>query len=144
MGACTPLLMLLLLCSVFAMSPSPSLLPLALRYCLVLEYMDGGNLWEALRRHPERVTFLDTAMQIARGLKYLHESARLVHRDLKSPNILLRTTGEVKIADFGLTCLGDANAVRGWSAQGGELDEGLADLEDDMACPHHSTFMVHC
>ncbi len=40
-------------------------------------------------------------MQILNGVKYLHEK-RIMHRDLKSANILLNNLGEVKIADFGL------------------------------------------
>jgi serine/threonine protein kinase len=39
--------------------------------------------------------------QILRGLKYIH-SANVLHRDLKPSNLLLNTTCDLKICDFGL------------------------------------------
>ena len=41
----------------------------------------------------------------AEGVLYLHDVHRLIHRDLKSPNILLDGNGRCKIADFGLSKL---------------------------------------
>ncbi|XP_062203304.1 receptor protein-tyrosine kinase CEPR1-like [Phragmites australis] len=74
---------------------------------LVYEYMPNGNLWEALHgcfllldwptRH--RV-----ALGVAQGLAYLHHDLMLpiVHRDIKSSNILLDADFEPKVADFGI------------------------------------------
>ena len=39
--------------------------------------------------------------QVVRGLRYLHEEARLVHRDIKLENVLVDEMGLCKIADFG-------------------------------------------
>uniref|UniRef100_A0A061R5V2 Tkl protein kinase n=1 Tax=Tetraselmis sp. GSL018 TaxID=582737 RepID=A0A061R5V2_9CHLO len=77
------------------------------RYAMVLEYMDGGTLWSVLRKAPSTVGFFNLSIQVARGLQYIHDVAGLMHRDLKSPNLLLSSMGELKIADFGLCCLGD-------------------------------------
>ncbi|XP_055713453.1 mitogen-activated protein kinase ERK-A [Phlebotomus papatasi] len=44
--------------------------------------------------------------QILRGLKYIH-SANVLHRDLKPSNILLNTTCDLKICDFGLARVAD-------------------------------------
>ncbi|XP_072369313.1 mitogen-activated protein kinase kinase kinase 21-like isoform X3 [Scyliorhinus torazame] len=81
--------------------------------CLVMEYAQGGPLNRALagRRIPPR-TLVDWAVQIARGMCYLHAEAivPIIHRDLKSSNILLLEKIEnddianktLKITDFGL------------------------------------------
>lgn len=44
--------------------------------------------------------------QILRGLKYLH-SANVIHRDLKPSNILVNSNCDIKICDFGLSCLAE-------------------------------------
>ncbi|XP_052007522.1 mitogen-activated protein kinase kinase kinase 21 isoform X2 [Xyrauchen texanus] len=81
--------------------------------CLVMEYARGGTLNRALtgRRIPPHV-LVNWAVQIARGMQYLHEEAvvPIIHRDLKSSNILLLEKIEnddigrktLKITDFGL------------------------------------------
>jgi len=82
--------------------------------CLVMEYARGGALNRVLANHrnlsPQCV--LDWALQLARGMNYLHNDAlvTIIHRDLKSSNILLRDSVDeghllgnvLKITDFGL------------------------------------------
>ncbi|XP_051630492.1 mitogen-activated protein kinase kinase kinase 11-like [Manacus candei] len=81
--------------------------------CLVMEFAAGGPLSRALagRRVPPAV-LLDWARQVARGMRYLHAGTPvpLIHRDLKSSNVLLAqpvvgddVSGKtLKITDFGL------------------------------------------
>ncbi|XP_058679918.1 serine/threonine-protein kinase PAK 1-like, partial [Ammospiza caudacuta] len=70
---------------------------------LVLEYMDGGTLNDILST---TALYEDEAAAISReclqGLHFLH-SNHVIHRDVKSDNILLRTDGSVKLGDFGLS-----------------------------------------
>ncbi|GER40229.1 leucine-rich repeat receptor-like protein kinase [Striga asiatica] len=74
---------------------------------LVYEYMTNGNLWDALH---EGKGFLDwpirhqIALGVAQGLAYLHHHLMppIVHRDIKSTNILLDVDYLPKVADFGI------------------------------------------
>ncbi|KAI7981171.1 Receptor protein-tyrosine kinase CEPR1 [Camellia lanceoleosa] len=74
---------------------------------LVYEYMPNGNLWDAL--HKSKIV-LDwparhqIALGIARGLAYLHHDLKpsIIHRDIKSTNILLDINYQPKVADFGI------------------------------------------
>ncbi|XP_011504938.1 PREDICTED: uncharacterized protein LOC105367820 isoform X3 [Ceratosolen solmsi marchali] len=81
--------------------------------CLVMEYARGGSLNRILSGRKIRPDVLvDWAIQIARGMDYLHNKApiSLIHRDLKSSNVLLSEPIEnddfqyktLKITDFGL------------------------------------------
>ncbi|KAG6926310.1 mitogen-activated protein kinase kinase kinase 10, partial [Chelydra serpentina] len=81
--------------------------------CLVMEYARGGPLNRALagRKVPPHV-LVNWAVQVARGMNYLHNEAMvpIIHRDLKSINILILEKMEdgelggrtLKITDFGL------------------------------------------
>ncbi|CAL9145588.1 unnamed protein product [Musa hybrid cultivar] len=85
---------------------------------LVLEYMPNGNLYQALRREmkggqPE----LDwnkrykIAVGAAKAIMYLHHDCNpaIIHRDIKSANILLDEEYEAKIADFGIATVDDGS-----------------------------------
>ncbi|XP_058221994.1 receptor protein-tyrosine kinase CEPR1-like [Rhododendron vialii] len=74
---------------------------------LIYEYMPNGNLWDAL--HNGKIllhwpTRHQIALGVAQGLAYLHHDLKLpiIHRDIKSTNILLDITYKPKVADFGI------------------------------------------
>jgi tRNA A-37 threonylcarbamoyl transferase component Bud32/tetratricopeptide (TPR) repeat protein len=68
---------------------------------LVLEYIDGRTLTDALRDKRSRAEKLRIAINVAEVLVSAHR-AGILHRDLKPDNIMLTTSGEVKVLDFGL------------------------------------------
>ncbi|XP_048018271.1 myosin light chain kinase 3 isoform X1 [Megalobrama amblycephala] len=73
---------------------------------LVLEYVDGGELFDRIIDENYKLTELDTVMfirQICEGLRYMHKMY-ILHLDLKPENILCvsRVTNKIKIIDFGL------------------------------------------
>ncbi|HYH09471.1 MAG TPA: protein kinase [Thermoanaerobaculia bacterium] len=68
---------------------------------LVLEYIDGRTLHDALSQGMTRSEKLNIAVSIAEVLIQAHRSG-IVHRDLKPENVMLTKTGEVKVLDFGL------------------------------------------
>ena len=77
---------------------------------LVLEYVDGEDLAERLRRGAIPLDeALAIARQIAEGLEAAHDKG-IVHRDLKPANIKIGRDGTVKILDFGLAKALDTNA----------------------------------
>lgn len=73
-------------------------------YCLITEYMINGSLYDYLDKTPEALSPTERtliALDIARGIEFLH-SRGIIHRDLKSLNILLDEKKRAKICDFGL------------------------------------------
>ncbi|XVF73999.1 hypothetical protein PTKIN_Ptkin13bG0026700 [Pterospermum kingtungense] len=78
---------------------------------LVFEYMENGTVFQALHREkkggqPELDWYqrYKIALGAAKGISYLHHdcSPPIIHRDIKSSNILLDENYEPKIADFGV------------------------------------------
>ena len=90
-------------------------------YYVVLEYVDGGDLAARLTGPLEPALALHIVGEIALGLSHLHAArdARglplgIVHRDVGPANVLVSTTGAVKLADFGVakaTALADRTAA---------------------------------
>jgi tRNA A-37 threonylcarbamoyl transferase component Bud32/tetratricopeptide (TPR) repeat protein len=68
---------------------------------LVLEYIDGRTLHDALQDRMAHHEKLRIAIAIADVLVQAHR-AGIVHRDLKPENVMLTKSGEIKVLDFGL------------------------------------------
>ncbi|KAM5579233.1 hypothetical protein ABKV19_009160 [Rosa sericea] len=79
------------------------------RVGLVYEYMCNGNLQEHLSDSSSNILTwkerLRIAIDAAQGLEYLHYGCKppIIHRDIKSTNILLNENLQAKLSDFGLS-----------------------------------------
>src|SRR5262249_3871494 len=78
---------------------------------LVMEFVQGRTLQSVLdseRLPVDRV--LDIGIQLADALEYAHRNG-VIPRDIKPANILMTDDGHIKIADFGIAKLSDAQAT---------------------------------
>ncbi len=87
-------------------------------YFIAMEFIEGGDLREILRRCAQRHIRIPIhhaiyiATEVLKGLDYAHAKRagtkdshvplQIIHRDISPPNILLSYAGEVKIVDFGI------------------------------------------
>lgn len=74
----------------------------------VTEYMDGGDVRTLLENRKIDLSWrrekISMAVDIAEGLAYMHSlNPKIIHRDLKSRNVLLNSAMVAKLSDFGLS-----------------------------------------
>jgi serine/threonine protein kinase len=80
---------------------------------VVMEYVDGQTLADAMRRGPLAVgRIAEIGAAVADALDHVHARG-MVHRDVKPANVLLGADGAVKLTDFGIARLVDAAKVTG-------------------------------
>ncbi len=104
---------------------------------IVMEYVEGGNIKDIIHRQGkiDKDTMLNYAKQIALALKEAHQH-KIVHRDIKSQNIMITKNNMVKVADFGIakavssstitavgTIMGSVHYFSPEQARGGYIDE---------------------
>ncbi|MTI79811.1 MAG: Stk1 family PASTA domain-containing Ser/Thr kinase [Firmicutes bacterium] len=70
---------------------------------LVMEYIDGDNLKNFIRNHPDlsQGKVINIVRQLCDALQHAHEN-NIVHRDIKPQNVLITKTERVKLTDFGI------------------------------------------
>ncbi|XP_009631994.1 serine/threonine-protein kinase STY46-like [Nicotiana tomentosiformis] len=72
--------------------------------CIVTEYMSGGSLYDYLHKNHvilQLSQLLSFAIDVCKGMGYLHQN-NIIHRDLKTANLLMDANNVVKVADFGV------------------------------------------
>lgn len=70
---------------------------------VIMEYMEGGSLTEVIENNECKLNERQIATicnETLKGLQFLHKK-HIIHRDIKSDNVLLSAGGNVKITDFG-------------------------------------------
>ncbi|KAF4721531.1 hypothetical protein FOZ63_011995 [Perkinsus olseni] len=76
--------------------------------CIVTEYADGGDLFQKIVQHQKSRVYMREQdvwrifIGMCYGLKALHD-LKILHRDLKSANVFLTRTGDVKLGDFNVS-----------------------------------------
>ncbi|CAM9343024.1 unnamed protein product [Ectocarpus fasciculatus] len=112
------------------------------RLCLVVELASRGSLRQNLHSTSEPLAHsLQTAFlyDIARGMSFLHKKG-ILHRDLKSANVLMFANGRLKLCDFGLSKIKTESSSRSKRGAVGtaqwmspeEMDESPASERTDL------------
>lgn len=83
---------------------------------IVTEYINGGSLEDLIKGYKQKDEYMeekrvwDFLVQCLSGLLYLHETKKIIHRDIKPDNILVDADDNLKISDFGISASKMENA----------------------------------
>jgi eukaryotic-like serine/threonine-protein kinase len=88
-------------------------------YYIVMEYLRGETLKDYVRRHGRLAArdAIGIALELLAALQYAHEH-HVVHRDIKSQNIMLDEHGRARVTDFGIARAGDSSMTEVGSVLG--------------------------
>ena len=101
-----------------------------IRY-IVMEFIEGKTLKKVVGGNPLSPSQVcEYGIQIAEGLAVAHE-AGIIHRDMKSQNVMITTRGQVKVLDFGLAKLKEAPGT----APAAPVDLGKTQMYGDEPAP---------
>ncbi|MBL4865560.1 MAG: protein kinase [Pseudomonadales bacterium] len=88
-------------------------------FIAIMEYVNGGSLRSRLARPMTLKRFLPIAGAISRGMSFAHKN-RVVHGNLRPPNVLFTDKGRVKITDFGFKAHYGGKQKKNWYCVPGE------------------------
>ncbi|XP_071481399.1 microtubule-associated serine/threonine-protein kinase 2-like [Diadema antillarum] len=101
--------------------------------CMVMEYVEGGDVASLIKHigplpvEMARLYFAEAVLAI----EYLH-SYGIVHRDIKPDNMLITSTGHIKLTDFGLSKIGIMSLTT--NMYEGNIDRDTKQFQDQQVC----------
>ena len=110
-------------------------------YYMVMEYVSGSDLRDLLvaRGSLSAAQAVEIMAHVCDALAESHEQG-LVHRDIKPENVLIARDGKIKVADFGIAVVADADR----SMPGGGIPGTLRYLSPEQARGQEATYVVRC
>ena len=104
---------------------------------LVMEFIEGENLWEMVKKNKgplEEAETLNSIIQVCEALKYLHrQTPPIIHRDIKPQNIMVTSNGQTVLVDFGIAKQVSEEVVSQYSSPEQYSGTGISPTSDIYA-----------